>query len=296
MKTLVLLGNGAKTERIDIWRWVTCNNLPVVYSMNGKGVIRDTHPNVLGMIGTWGKANQALLDCERLIVIGSRLDVRQVSDLTMLDGKEIHLISTDTVRVTGIRYKNFNTFVKKFKGKFSPWVCDNPTFNKIETIINTLSYKFRGCIVTTDVGENQIICANAWDVMCKEQFITSAGLGTMGFAIPAAIGSCCGKFLREKSVVAVCGDGGFQMNIQELETIKCYDLPIKIIVLNNNKLKLVSDFQKEQGLSTITTVEGYSCPSIKRIAQAYEFKYFKQPSLDKFVKCRQQSILEINYE
>ena len=292
MKTLVLLGNGAKTEPSLIYNWVTINNLPVVYSMNGKGVISDSHPNVIGMIGTHGNANQALLDCERLIVIGSRLDVRQIPDLTTLNGKDVHLINTDVTRVTGIRYDSFSEFVDQFKGKFSLGHWNKPEFTKLETLINDISHMLPEYIVTTDVGENQIICANAWDVDSKEKFITSGGLGTMGFAIPAAIGAS----INGDPTIAVCGDGGFQMNIQELETIKYYNLPIKIIVLNNNKLKLVHDFQKQQGLNTITTVEGYSCPSIKRIAKAYKFKYYNGSSLAKFMQSDKQCILELNYE
>lgn len=288
MKTLVLLGNGAKSESNLIREWIEFNNLPVVYSMNGKGVISDNHPHVYGMIGSWGKANQLLQECEQLIIVGSRLDVRQLPDRSILDNKVIHIINSNININNSIVYATFKYFVKSFHGNFSIWCCNRPKFNEIETLINKISIRLHKYYITTDVGENQLICANSWNVDSKFKFITSGGLGTMGFAIPAAIGIATQKL----PVVAVCGDGGFQMNIQELETIKYYKLPIKIIVINNNRLKLVSDFQKLNNLNTITTIEGYSCPNIRNISKAYGIKYFK--NVNKFLRYNKSCILEIN--
>jgi acetolactate synthase I/II/III large subunit len=285
MKTLILLGNGAKNDFYNKY------NLPIVYSMNGKGIVSDYDPLNLGMIGWKGNdyANKVLNECERLIVVGSRLDVRQISDLSILDYKEVYIVGSDG-RYRDMDFKYLDEFYDAFHNKIISKLNIGRInrFNQLEMTINDISLNHKDYTVVTDVGENQLITANAWCVDRKEKFVTTGGLGTMGFAISGAIGVAS----KGKKTVAICGDGGFQMSIPELETIRHNDFDIKIIVINNHQLKLVADFQGECGIRKISTVEGYSCPDIKLIAKAYDIPYFND--IDEFNLHNKKGILEIN--
>jgi len=250
LRTLLLVGNGAKVNN-DIHSFIHTNQVNVVYSMNGKGIVSDYDTLNLGMIGWKGNtyANEILKQCEHLIVIGSRLDVRQITDVNILAGKLISYSLDDS--------------------NIASWVNQRINdFNKIESCINLISNFSRNYTVVTDVGENQLITCNAWYSDFKHHFVTSGGIGTMGFAIPGAIGVS-----MVRPAIAITGDGGFQMNIQELETIKHYNLPIKIIVINNAKLKLVADFETECGIGNHSTIDDYSCVDIESVCNAYGIKY-----------------------
>jgi acetolactate synthase-1/2/3 large subunit len=124
------------------------------------------------------------------------------------------------------------------------------------------------CGYAVDVGQHQMWAAQSIWLYKGQRFITSGGMGAMGFALPAAIGMAFAS--PRKSVVVIAGDGAFHVNIQELETIKRHSLPLKIVVMNNHSLGMVRQFQDEvlnknhQG-----TVEGYSVPDFVRIAKAY---------------------------
>lgn len=291
-RTLVLVGGGAKPIYEQVRKYVYKHTLPFVFSLNGKGVISDNYNALCGMIGWRGNpfANDALKQCERLIVIGSRLDIRQIPDLSILDGKEIHMVETNTDKTIAATYYNsFNIFKKVKMNDFDDFIWVNKSLIdplKLHElyIISTFHKEY---YVTTDVGNNQMLMANNWNVDSPYKWITSGGLGTMGYAIPSAIGVAC----QGNPTIAVCGDGGFQMNVQELETIIHYDLPIKIIVINNNNLNLVKQFQDEMKLINQSTVDGYSCPNIRKVVEAYGFKY----TLDKyeFLQYDKHIVLEI---
>ena len=273
MKTLVLIGGGAKCISETVNEYIYRNQLPVVYSLNGKGIVSDYYANNYGMIGSLGRpdANKLLELCDTLIILGSRLDIKQIPDESILEGKNI-------LRDLNVDYNDGVHWVNKLK--LVP-------IHGVHSYIHTLSKFLNTHTVTTDVGRNQMTCANEWMVDQVYKWVTSGGLGTMGFAIPAAIGVA----VQGKPVVAICGDGGFQMNVQELETIVHNQLPIKIIVLNNNRLGLVRSFQHEQGLLKVGTEIGYSSPDIQRVVEAYGIKYIKD--IDEFVACEEACVLEI---
>ena len=291
-KTLVLVGGGAKSIYQDIRDYVNLHNLPIVYSLNGKGIIDDNYNLLCGMIGWKGNkyANSVLDMCERLIIIGSRLDIRQITNLDILKGKELHLVMCDTDKLlNAVCYKTFNEFKNKFTGTLDTSLWFNEVNYESEGVPNLyiLSLKQQEYSITTDVGSNQMLCANWWNIDNPYKWITSGGLGTMGYAIPSAIGVAC----QGNPTIAICGDGGFQMNSQELETIIHYDLPIKIIVMNNNILGLVKEFQDDMKLINQSTVDGYSCPNIQKVVEAYGFKY----TLDEneFISYNKHIVLEI---
>ncbi|MGB6977208.1 MAG: thiamine pyrophosphate-dependent enzyme, partial [Gammaproteobacteria bacterium] len=150
---------------------------------------------------------------------------------------------------------------------------------KMAEVIYQLSEKTQGqSILVTDVGQHQMVAARYYQFRCYDSHITSGGLGTMGFALPAAIGAKLAIPTRE--IIAIIGDGGFQMNIQELGVISQENLPVKIIILNNNYLGMVRQWQElffEQRYSFtelknpdfVKIAEGYGIPALKVTNKAH---------------------------
>jgi len=124
---------------------------------------------------------------------------------------------------------------------------------------------------TTDVGSNQMWVAQSIELSDKQQLISSGGMGAMGYSLPAAIGACFAT--NRQPIVSISGDGGFQINIQELETIRRNNLPIKIIILNNHSLGMIRQFQDSYHESAYeSTVWGYGAPDFVAVANAYGIK------------------------
>jgi acetolactate synthase-1/2/3 large subunit len=138
--------------------------------------------------------------------------------------------------------------------------------NKFIHVLSQLSKQAKA--YSTDVGSNQMWVAQSIELAENQLFLTSGGMGAMGYSLPAAIGAC---FALDKApVVAIAGDGGFQINIQELETIRRNNLPIKMVVVNNHCLGMIRQFQDSYFESNYaSTVWGYSAPDFVRIANAY---------------------------
>jgi acetolactate synthase-1/2/3 large subunit len=142
-----------------------------------------------------------------------------------------------------------------------------------EIFIKRLSRAMKDdAVYVADVGQNQLwSCANCV-IKQNERFLTSGGMGTMGYAVPAALGAKLGAPNRQ--VVAVCGDGGFQMTMMELATMKQYNVPVKIVVLRNNVLGLVRQYQHFTYQDRFSMIDlGDSIPDFKKIAEAYGIRY-----------------------
>ncbi|MEG2165701.1 MAG: thiamine pyrophosphate-dependent enzyme, partial [Ruthenibacterium sp.] len=132
----------------------------------------------------------------------------------------------------------------------------------------------------TDVGQNQVWVAQAFAVKDGQRILFSAGHGAMGYSLPAAIGACC---VTHKPVYCFTGDGGLQMNLQELELIRREQLPVKIIVFNNHSLGMIRHFQElyfDSHFSMTTANSGYSCPDFTAIAQAYQIAALRCESVE----------------
>ena len=133
------------------------------------------------------------------------------------------------------------------------------------------SFKAKG--FTTDVGNNQMWSAQSLELNGDQLFLSSGGMGAMGYSLPAAIGASIA--LNKQPMVCISGDGGFQINIQELETVKRNNLPIKIVILNNHCLGMIRQFQDSYFESRYqSTVWGYSAPDFTAIARAYGIDSF----------------------
>lgn len=252
------------------------SGIPAAWTVLGAGVIPSTHPLNMGMLGMHGNYAPNVLtnECDLLIAIGMRFDDRVTGRLDKyarqakvihleIDPAEIDKNVKSTVAVLGdcketlplltalINKKEHTTWIEKFNKLYQEEYDTviqpelNPTAGELTMgeVINILNEFTSGdAIVVSDVGQNQMAAIRYAQFNHTRSNITSGGLGTMGFSLPAALGAKYGA--PEKTVLAIVGDGGFQMNIQELGTIMQHSLDIKIIILNNQFLGMVRQWQE----------------------------------------------------
>ena len=306
-RPLLLIGRGIRAgEATDLFKkFITKFQIPVVSSLLGIDVLPYNHPLRVGLIGTYGNrwANYALGSSDVLLVLGSRIDLRQTgADIdTFKQGKQIFHVDidsaelnnrfTDTItlntdlvtffeEVQKIDYSyclpiDWNAEIKEKREAYNDILelknvkGINP--NRFMHQLSKISFKSKG--FTTDVGNNQMWSAQSLELNGDQLFLSSGGMGAMGYSLPAAIGASIA--LNKQPMVCISGDGGFQINIQELETVKRNNLPIKIVILNNHCLGMIRQFQDSYFESRYqSTVWGYSAPDFIKIAQAYGIENF----------------------
>lgn len=272
-RPLIISGGGvlASDVRLKVQAFVDNTRIPVISTMMGIGVMPSDHEWYLGMFGTCGNsvANRALRDADLVIVCGARLGDRavaapdQMSKNTIvihidIDPAEIGKNVKTEIPIVGdvnnvldmlidelehyVVPNHWQEMVKSWKKSF---VRTPPKFDGyVEPcgVCAKLSIMLRSkAILVADVGQNQIWCVNNFMIREGTRFLTTGGMGTMGYSIPAAIGA---KFAQpNRDVVVVCGDGGFQMSMNELATIVGNNLAIKIIIMRNHCLGMVCKFQ-----------------------------------------------------
>lgn len=308
-RPLILAGGGiraSKTER-QFRDFVEKLKLPVVHSLMGTDILPYDHPLRVGFIGTYGNrwANKAVMSADLLLVLGSRLDIRQTSARfkEFQTAKHIFHIDIDPAQInnnlSGCDYciSHLGDFFSVFDRKFKSEKIDN--CDDWLNSIKTLKEKFPDCselnvnkgihpnlfihyltrssaqagTFIPDVGKNQMWMAQSMEINDNQRALFSGGMGAMGFALPAAIGAA---FSTNKPVVIVTGDGGLQCNIQELQTIVHHNLPIKIVVMNNNSLGMVQQFQQDYFQGRFQSTKwGYSAPDFERIGAAYNIPSLK---------------------
>ncbi len=273
--------------------------IPVVTTLMGIGAIPGDHPLNLGMLGTHGvyAANYAINKTDLLILIGARVGDRALGTAEKIaeKAKIIHIdidpaeigknVST-TIPVVGdaklileelsevIHPDDTSEWVdaiKKIKEeKFRPLsAAESDTVNP-KLVVGLLSERLdKKAILATEVGQNQIWAANSFKAKRPGAFITSGGLGTMGYGLPAAIGAKLGS--PESTVVVVGGDGSFQMSMPELGTIKQSKIGVKILILNNSRLGMVREIQKSRYNKRYSQVFMNDNPDFVKLAEAYGF-------------------------
>lgn len=302
-KPLLLAGGGIRSAGVTArFRELSdLLNVPVVSSLMGLDVLPSGHPLNVGMIGTYGNrwANQTLMKSDCLLVLGSRLDVRQTgADAVGFKGNR-RIFHMDCEpgqlnnRVTGCEtcVAHLADFMdamlqasadmpRREPSDWETWIsgqrCLAPDTEELKgckginpnRFIRTLSAASgKASAILADVGKHQMWAAQSVEIRKEQRFLTSGGMGSMGFALPAAIGATLSS---GRPVVMIAGDGGMQCNIQELETISLHKLPVKIVVLNNNSLGMVGQFQEEYFESRMqSTIWGYSAPDFEAVARAY---------------------------
>ncbi len=245
--------------------------IPVTTTIHGLGSFPANHELFLGMVGMHGTwtANTAISECDVLIAVGARFDDRVTGRVNSFStkSKKIH-IDIDPSCISKIIKVNVPIVgnAKNIVPEITEQVVPNDSTQWINTIkewkkTHPLNYKVKDdfvspqyviekindmtggdCIIAVDVGQNQMWTAQYFGFNRPRSFLNSGGLGTMGYSLPAAIGAAFGG--KGKKVFAICGDGGFQMNMQELATAVNYKLPIKIIILNNGYLGMVRQWQQ----------------------------------------------------
>nr|WP_236838837.1 biosynthetic-type acetolactate synthase large subunit [Caldalkalibacillus salinus] len=273
-KPLILAGAGvlhAKGHQ-ELVTYAEQAQVPVTHTLLGLGAMPAGHPQFLGMCGMHGTytANMAIQEADLLISIGARFDDRVTGRLDQFapHAKVIHidvdpaeigknvpteipivgdakqtlsmLLEEDVVSAQSSEWmKQLN----KWQETYPLWYEDDEATLKPQKVLETFSELTDGeAIVTTDVGQHQMWVAQYYQFKQPNRWVSSGGLGTMGFGFPSAIGAALSQ--PDHPVYAVVGDGGFQMNIQELATVKDYNIPVKTIVLNNGSLGMVRQWQE----------------------------------------------------
>lgn len=276
-------------------------NIPVISTMMGIGTMPTQHPLYMGMLGNNGgmAANRAVVDADLVIMAGARLADRALSNPTELfKGKTLVHIDVDPAEI-GKNAPVSIPIVGDVKAVFEelltmePVECTTEAWRQTLRVyrqkpsarkaperlvdpaafVRTLSLSMQeNAVYVADVGQNQIwSCANI--VMREGRLMTSGGMGTMGYAIPAAVGAQLADPARQ--VVAVCGDGSFQMSMMELATMKQENCPVKIVVMNNGYLGMVREYQQNAYDRRYAMVELNHFPRLDKMAEAYDLPYIR---------------------
>jgi len=275
--------------------------IPVITTLMGIGAIPSDHELFMGMVGTHGTypANYAVKNSDLLILLGARVGDRAMGPSgKTAEGTFIIHIDIDpaeigknigvAVPIVGdVKAVLADLYETVEKGDTAEW---NETLRRVrqehplkyrdetyceyvkpQYLMRKLSEMAGGdAVITTEVGQNQIWAANHFTVRKPGTFVTSGGMGTMGYGLPAAVGAKIGK--PESRVITISGDGSFQMSMQELGTIKQNNLGIKVVILNNHRLGMVRELQKVNYCGRYSQVCLDYNPDFVKLAAAYGFK------------------------
>ena len=316
-RPLVLLGGGAKELRGSsyFYDFLSYFDLPVVASLRGLDVIPHNSKHFFGFIGSYGNryANIAVSESDLLIVLGSRLDFRQIGDMPNEFAKNAKIIHVDiskeelnhNITPTIAINCSCSTFIRGMYDVFNGETIEYPLWFKrlnelkrqypiysdedTKTLPNEIIYHasryFTGeDVITGDVGQNQMWTAQSVSLMDSMRLLNSAGLGSMGYSLPAAIGAAMAK--DNIKVLSISGDGGIQMNIQELATVRRHNLPIKIMVMNNMSLGLIRTYQNIVFRNAVGSVDGFSSPDYRLLAKSYGIRYMVVETVDDILKLK----------
>ena len=326
----VILGNAED----EFKSFVEKSGIPAAWTILGVSALPTSHELNVGMVGMHGNYGPNLLtnECDLLIAIGMRFDDRVTGDPKTyakqakiihldIDPAEINKNIKVEVPIIGDCKESLKLITKKIQKKsHEKWISNFDDLMKIEfdKVINSdlnpskkgltmgesiiaINEQTRGdAIIVTDVGQHQMVACRYANFIQSKSNITSGGLGTMGFALPAAMGAKMGAMNRE--VVAVIGDGGYQMTIQELGTIFQLQIPVKIVILNNDFLGMVRQWQQlffdKRYASTeminpdfVTIAKGYYIDS-ERVNDRKDLK----PAVERMIKSKKPYVLEICVE
>jgi len=277
-------------------------NIPVTMTLQGLGAFPTNHPLSMGMLGMHGTywANQAVNNCDLLIAVGARFDDRVTGKIETFapQAYKIHNdidptnvdknVKVDLPIVGDARHflASLREVMPEKSANREPWLeqinswresCplsysyDEQTL-RTEFVIEEVSKQTAGnAVVVTDVGQHQMWTSQYFKFINPRSIITSGGLGTMGYGLPAAIGAAFG--IKDRPVVLFCGDGGFMMNVQELVTAVHHKLPVKIFLINNSYLGMVRQWQELFHKEKYSFTDlGDSNPDFVKVAEAFGCK------------------------
>ncbi|MCD8180159.1 MAG: biosynthetic-type acetolactate synthase large subunit [Firmicutes bacterium] len=300
-KPVILAGGGIViSDAVNEFRkFVKETNIPVVSTMMGIGTLPTDNPRYYGMIGSHGvkRANMIFNRADLVIVMGSRLGDRTVANVKGLEqgNKLIHIdidpaeigknvqpyipvvgdikdvLEQLTPQITGFKAdKQWIEEADELRSRFThkPFSEDNGYVNP-RYFLNVLSEKTNSDVyISTEVGQNQIWCANNFKFTSPRSLLTSGGFGTMGYGLPAAIGASVAA-AGSKPVIAVMGDGSFQMDLPEMGTMMQWDIPVKMVLFQNHRLGMVHEHQFLLYKSNYQAVTIDGKPDFAMLAKAY---------------------------
>ncbi|HEY6871438.1 MAG TPA: thiamine pyrophosphate-binding protein [Geobacteraceae bacterium] len=314
-RPIILAGGGVRTAGAtgELAALVAGTAIPVVTTLMGLDALPHDNPAFFGMIGAYGNrfSNMALANSDFLLILGARLDSRQTGtrpDTFGRAARKVHVdidpfelnakvqvelaINADVRDFLAALNESMADFAKPdltgwyqviggYRERY-PTRSSETEFPAIEPngFMELLSAQCApGDTVCLDVGQNQMWAAQSFRLKSGQRMLISGGMGAMGFALPAALGAA--KAAPGKNAIVISGDGGIQVNIQDLDTIVNHRLPVKMFVLNNGCLGMVRQFQDMYfGGRQQSTVIGYGCPDLVRIAEAYGVPSFVISSPD----------------
>ncbi len=309
---LLLVGGGCIDAFAEIEQFVSILQIPVVSTLMGIGIYPSENNLYLGMIGLNGvdSANEALSQCDLLIALGTAFSDRSTCKKNDF-AKNCKVISVNIKQSKRKFELQINSDVKHFlrqciieKNKFKTrdrWRMEVDLFKEELTpqeepphclhssvVLETLSEytKYYEPVVVTDVGQHQMLTAQFFNFNKPRKFITSGGLGTMGFGLPAAIGAHIAK--PDNLILNITGDGSFQMNLQELATCREHQIPVKIIIMNNSYLGMVREMQ-EKLYNTRYQVEMIN-PDFTKIAEAYDLFAVRVKEINELIPALERAI------
>ncbi|MGO4888614.1 acetolactate synthase large subunit [Anaerobacillus sp. MEB173] len=322
-KPVILAGAGVLFGKAhaELKEYAEQQQIPVTTTLLGLGSFPGDHELFLGMAGMHGTytANQALYDCDLLISIGARFDDRVTGDLKKFApnaivahididpaeiGKNVETqipVVSDSgealkalIAENGAKGENavWCAELQQLKEEYPLWYVEDENVIKPQKLIEQIHKVTNGdAVVTTDVGQHQMWAAQFYSFNKPHRLVTSGGLGTMGFGFPAAIGA---QFAEpDKKVVCIVGDGGFQMTLQELGLLQEFNIPVKVIILNNGSLGMVRQWQElfynERYSSSLLPVQ----PDFVKLADAYGIKGMKIDNPDHVEEALKEA-MEIN--
>lgn len=309
----------------ELREFATEYQIPVVSTMMGISAMPSLHPLYFGMVGNNGSpaANRAMKESDLIIMIGARFADRAVNQPEIVtkdtvvvhvdvDPAEIGKNAGFSIPIVGDAKSVFAEFIEyEIDGVYDKWLQDlnqykkdmkivrhpNKDYVDPEAFINELSMKMKDdAVYVADVGQNQIFSCK-YHVVKEGRFLTSGGMGTMGYSIPAAMGAKVGS--PDRQVIAVCGDGSFQMSFMELATMNQHNIPVKIIVLKNNYLGMVRQYQHAAYKDNYSVVDLTGSPDLEMIAKAYDMKFIRvnnmsesSNAIDEFLKNDESFLME----
>lgn len=307
-RPVIYAGGGVRISKNDsmLVEFAEKTGIPVCNSFMGLGTIPRNNKLSLGFVGMHGamETNMAVTNCDLLIAMGARFSDRVIGspDKFAPKAKIIH-IDIDSTEVDKNTYEsipllgNMRSILTKLLEKTdkrdrSAWL-DEIMSKKLNTniegqfepenILKEINKHFKeNTIVATDVGQHQMWTGQFWQFNKSNEFITSGGLGTMGFGIGAAIGAQVGN--PNKKTVLITGDGSFRMNCEELVTISKYKLPVKIVMFNNSTLGMVRQWQRMFSNARYSETDNYDDVDYQLLSAAYSIKAYKADSMHELKK------------
>jgi acetolactate synthase I/II/III large subunit len=323
-RPVILGGHGVKLAKAEklFKQFVKDYNIPTVLSWSAVDLLDDKDPNYFGRPGVQGQraANFIVQNSDLLIVLGSRLSLLQTgykredfapyaniihvdiddTEINKFNGKNIKadvgelLTSLNSKWKAEIKIEEWITYCNQIKEKYPlvmPEHLADPTNSY--TFIDRFSQKVSdNYTIVTDMGTALLSGFYGWRIKPNQKMFTSLGLGEMGYGLAAAVGAGFG----DRPVMCLNCDGGMMMNIQELQTIKTHNLPVKIIIFNNDGYLMIKHTQNMlfKGARTCVDKEtGVTLPDYKKVAHAFDFEYFTEDKVDDFLAFEGQAIMEV---